>query len=135
VSVRRIDQGMAVAAAEVVPRVVDSELRTRYIQIQVMLHSAGLAATYAFIASKAKDGGKLGEAYGKVDRVLRDRLRALGVLTGDVASMSAADVLAALGGLGAAEYARASADAAAFAGWLSRLANALYLASEERDDA
>jgi CRISPR/Cas system CMR-associated protein Cmr5 small subunit len=132
VSVRRIDQGMALAAAEVVPRVVDPELRTRFTQIRVMLHSAGLAATYAFIASKAKDDGDLGAAYGKVEHVLRDRLRALGVLTGDVGGMSAKEVLTALGELGAADYARASADAAAFAAWLSRLANALHA---ERDDA
>src|ERR1035441_1031032 len=63
---------MATAAAEALPPEVGSELRTRYRQLRVMLHAAGLAATYAFIVSKAKDTDplagpgqqdKLGAAY------------------------------------------------------------------------
>lgn len=130
-SVRRVDLGMAAEAASVLPGEVDSELRTRFIQIRVMLHTAGLAATYAFIASKTKDGGTLGAAYGKVERVLRERLRDLGVLAGDISALSHGEVLTAIGGLDVARYARASADAEAFAGWLARLANALY---EGRDE-
>ena len=55
-TVHRVDQGMAVAAARSLPDNVDKELRTRYRQLRVMLHTAGLAATYAYIASKAGDG-------------------------------------------------------------------------------
>jgi CRISPR-associated protein Cmr5 len=66
--VRRVDQGMAAAAAQALPEEVDRELRTRYRQLRVMLHAAGLAATYAFIASKAKvaEEDAAGNAQGKL---------------------------------------------------------------------
>jgi CRISPR/Cas system CMR-associated protein Cmr5 small subunit len=130
VSVRRVDQAMAATAAELLPKTVDKELRTRYRQLRAMLHQAGLAATYAFVASKATGQGKLPDAYRLVAQGIQKRLAALGVLTQDPASATHRDVFEALGKAEAPDYARASAEVAALAGWLSRLADALYVPAE-----
>lgn len=130
-TVRRIDQGMARDAVGVLPVQVDKELRTRYKQLRVMLQSAGLAATYAFIASKAGDGGALERAYRDAALGIRRRLVERGLLTGDARAMTVRDVMGQLGEMEPVRYARASAEAAAFAGWLSRLADAAW---QERAD-
>lgn len=136
-SVRRIDQGMAAAAADVLPARVDRELRTRYKQLRIMLHTAGLAATYAYIASKSGDEGQggaaLARAYRDAARGIRVRLASQGLLTGDADTMRVAEVMRQLGEMDSVRYARASTEAAAFAGWLSRLADATHL--ERREDA
>lgn len=138
-TVTRVDQGMAVAAADALPPKVDRELRTRYKQLRVMLNSAGLAATYAFIASKSGSGdggdgeGTLARAYREAARGIRRQLAGQGLLTGDAGSMKVREVMKQLGAMDAVQYARASAEAAAFAGWLSRLADAAY--QERGEDA
>lgn len=129
-SVRRVDQEMAATAAELLPETVDKELRTRYRQLRAMLHQAGLAATYAFVASKATGRGKLPDAYRLVAQGIQKRLAALGVLTQDPDSATHRDVFEALGKAEAPDYARASAEVAALAGWLSRLADAVYVPAE-----
>lgn len=126
---RRVDQGMAAAAASVLPENVSPELRTRYRQLRVMLHTAGLAATYAFIAAKSGEGGALAEAYQSAGAGIRQRLSDAGLLTGDPRRMGARQVMDELGRMNAVQYARASAEAAALAGWLSRLADAAYQAA------
>lgn len=132
-SVRRIDQDMAAAAAAALPRQVTRDLRTRYRQLRVMLHTAGLAATYAFIAAKANgEAGQLADAYASAAHGIRARLVTLDLLSGDPARMSARDVLAKLGEMDGGKYARASAEAAALVGWLSRLADAV---TEKSDGA
>jgi CRISPR-associated protein Cmr5 len=125
--VQRIDQGMAVAAVNALPAKVDGELRTRYRQLRVMLHSAGLAASYAYIASKAgdPDDDGIAGAYGKVAEGLKKRLSALHLLRGDPDALSTPAIMRQLGELDPVDYARASAEAAALATWLSRLANAV----------
>jgi CRISPR/Cas system CMR-associated protein Cmr5 small subunit len=126
VSVRRIDQDMAAAAAGALPRHVTPDLRTRYRQLRVMLQTAGLAATYAFVAAKAAgETGSLARAYAEAERGIRDRLAAVQLLTGDPARLGPRQVLEQLGGMEGSDYARASAEAAALTGWLSRLADAL----------
>jgi CRISPR/Cas system CMR-associated protein Cmr5 small subunit len=126
VSVRRIDQDMAAAAAGALPRPVTPELRTRYRQLRVMLHTAGLAATYAFVAAKASgETGQLAQAYDQAGRGIRDRLAAVQLLAGDPARLEPRQVLEQLGSMEGSDYARASAEAAALTGWLSRLADAL----------
>ena len=127
-TVVRVDQGMAAAAVAALPPRVDKDLRTRYKQLRVMLHTAGLAATYAFIASKAGDTDSAGTsgAYRKVADGIRDRLAELNLLSGDARTLGVRDVLRQLGTMGPVPYARASAEATAFAGWLSRLADAAY---------
>ena len=131
---RRIDQGMAVAASRALPAKVDKELRTRYRQLRVMLHTAGLAATYAYIASKAKETGsdqdKLAKAYQETRSGIQVCLKAAGVLADDKATTR--DVLTRLGQMKPAEYARASAEVAAFMSWLSRLADAEWQESDKR---
>lgn len=125
-TVLRIDQGMAVAAARALPGnfEVDKELRARYRQLRAMLRGAGLAATYAYIVSKAKtgpDADKLARAYAAAEQAIRKRIFAGGALPG-----SAREVLTKLGEMNAVDYARASAEVSAFAGWLSRLADAAW---------
>lgn len=122
---QRVDQGMAARAARALPADgVDSELRARYRQLRVMLRGAGLAATYAYIASKADAGpraDRLGRAYAAAEQAIRERIFPIGDVAGD-----AREALARLGEMGPVEYARASAEAAAFTGWLSRLADAVW---------
>ena len=141
-TVRRVDQGMAAAAARALPDEVDRELRTRYRQLRAMLHTAGLAATYAFIASKARDAdedgtgngqGKLATAYRDAAAGIRARLSDLSLSPGDVRQMSVRDFMAELGGMDPVQYARAGAEASAFVGWLSRLADAAWQERDERD--
>ncbi|HET9975614.1 MAG TPA: type III-B CRISPR module-associated protein Cmr5 [Streptosporangiaceae bacterium] len=133
----RIDQGMAAAAAAALPGQVDKELRTRYRQLRVMLHTAGLAATYAFIASKAKDPDEGSGAADKARLAAAYQDAAKGIVSrlfpANAEHMSARDVLRELGCMDPVRYARASAEASAFAGWLSRLADAVY--QEGEDDA
>jgi CRISPR/Cas system CMR-associated protein Cmr5 small subunit len=126
---------MAAVAAEALPDDVDRELRTRYRQLRVMLHTAGLAATYAFIAAKAKDADgtgqgrpdKLAAAYQTAGEAIRKRLAARAMFPGGSEPRTAREVLAALGKMSQVEYARASAEAVALVGWLSRLADAVYV--------
>lgn len=124
-TVQRIDQKLAVAAADALPDPVTPDLKTRYRQLRIMLHSAGLAASYAFIASAANKAGSTAEAYGLVAEGLKKRLTDLRLLTGDPDSLTHVDVLRKLGALDPVQYARASAEAAALVSWLSRLANAV----------
>ncbi len=140
-TVHRVDQGMAVAAARSLPDNVDKELRTRYRQLRVMLHTAGLAATYAYIASKAGDGvdettpdsaDKLARAYRDAATGIRARLADLGVFSRDVRAMGVREFMTELGGMDSVRYAMASAEASAFVGWLSRLADAAWQDRDER---
>lgn len=123
---RRIDQDMAAAAAGMLPQPVTRELRTRYRQLRVMLHTAGLAATYAFVVAKARaESGLLAQAYGDAGRGIRNRLADIQLLSGDPAQLDARQVLEQFGSMDGSDYARASAEAAALTAWLSRLADAL----------
>jgi CRISPR/Cas system CMR-associated protein Cmr5 small subunit len=132
VTVRRVDQGMAEAAARLLPLPVTDAQRTRYRQLRMMLHSAGLAATYAFIAAKSGETGELASAYQKAGEGLRERLSGLGLLPADWRGLDAREVLAELGQMSAVQYARASAEAQALVSWLSRLADAMIQSGEAR---
>lgn len=138
-TVHRVDQGMAVAAARILPEEVGKELRTRYRQLRMMLHTAGLAATYAFIAARSKgldgendraDGDKLAQAYAAAAAGIREQLHETGLFAVDVRPMGVRQFLTALGGMDPVQYARASAEATAFVGWLSRLADATWQDSD-----
>lgn len=128
-SMRRVDQGMAKAAADQLPTEVTRELRTRYRQLRVMAHTAGLAATYAFIASKEGDGN-LGNAYRSVAEGIRKHLQSAGLLPDGAGGMPALEVLKILGDMDTVKYARASAEIVAFTGWLARLADAQHEAGQ-----
>jgi hypothetical protein len=126
VTVVRVDQDMAAAAAAILPPKVTKELRTRYRQLRVMLHHAGPAATYAFVAARSNTDDALAAAYRQVADGIKTRLGRLGLLDGDPAEASHRQVLDSLGKANPADYARASAEITQLAGWLSRLADAMY---------
>lgn len=123
---------MAADAADALQDTVDKELRTRYRQLRFMLHTAGLAATYAFIASKAGGGEDDGDsttlraAYRAAAEKIRVQLCGAGLLTGDPVQLDVREVMRQLGAMDPVHYARASAQAAAFTSWLSRLADASW---------
>ena len=119
-SARRVDQGMAAAAVGILPAEVTKEVRTRYRQLPVMVRAAGLAATYAFLVAKSDDK-ELGRAYRSVADGIRAHLDRRSLLTGVSDNLK---VVGALATLDAADYARASREIEALAGWLSRLADA-----------
>jgi CRISPR type III-B/RAMP module-associated protein Cmr5 len=121
---------MAGQAARLLRPPVSQELRTRYRQLPVMLRTAGLAATYAFVAAKANDKGDLAAAYREVARGIRTQLAARGLLPGDGTAVSDQQMLAKLAEMDLHDYARASAEVAALTRWLGRLADAVY---ERRD--
>ena len=131
-SVRRVDQDMAATAAGMLRPPGEltgadkKALRTRYRQLRIMLHTAGLAATYAFVASKAGGSGTLERAYAEAARGIRVRLADMNVLTGSAARMDAREVLRQLGEMDGMRYARASTEATSLVSWLSRLADACY---------
>jgi CRISPR/Cas system CMR-associated protein Cmr5 small subunit len=134
-SIRRVDQDMAAQAAGMLPRPVTKELRTRYRQLRVMLHTAGLAATYAFIVARAStDTGSrdLAQAYSQVAHGIRDRLT---LAPADARTSDPQQVLRHLGEMESADYARASAETAALLGWLSRLADACAPQDQRPADA
>ncbi len=127
---QRIDQNMAAAAVAALPPadgLGDPEkkaLRTTYRRLGAMLHNAGLAATYAFIAARSNaETGVLARAYQEAARGIRRRLSDVGLLSGD---LEPRQVLEALGEMDSVQYARASAEVAALTRWLSRLADATY---------
>jgi hypothetical protein len=122
----RVDQDMAVAAAAMLPQEVTKELRTRYRQLRAMLHHAGFAATYAFVAAKSNADDALSAAYRQVADGIKTRLGRLGILDGDPKAASHREVLDSLGRARPADYARAGAEITQLTGWLSRLADAMY---------
>jgi CRISPR type III-B/RAMP module-associated protein Cmr5 len=126
--VRRIDQTVARAAADLLPQTVSKELRTRYRTLNVMVRTAGLAATYAYVASKANDTGDLAAAYRMVCEGIRDHLERRGLKPATVSGDR--EMLEYLGGMDLHDYTRASAEVAALTRWLSRLADALYQRDE-----
>jgi CRISPR/Cas system CMR-associated protein Cmr5 small subunit len=116
---RRLDQGMAVAASRALPAVVDPDTLTRLRQLPVLLHTAGLAATLAFLDAKSGQGTPLEQAYQNTAAAITDRVAArLGIEPAPTPHA----MLATLGGLGAVDYQLASSEAQAFAGWLRRIA-------------
>ncbi|QSB16752.1 type III-B CRISPR module-associated protein Cmr5 [Natronosporangium hydrolyticum] len=126
--VRRVDQRMAAAAANMLQEKVSPELRTRYRQLPVQVRISGLAATYAYLLGKSKEN-ELGEAYKRVADGIRDHLITCSGLIDAADAATNEKLLRALADVDTSVYARASAEVQALAGWLSRLAEARYLAA------
>lgn len=122
---RRVDQAMALAAKDMLPEKIGKELRTRYRQLPVMLHTAGLAATYAFVLSK-KDNSELGPAYRKVADGIRKHIGDRALIGGRTHWGDDFELLEALAQANRSDYMRASAEIFALATWLSRLAEARF---------
>ncbi|MBN1173566.1 MAG: hypothetical protein JXA67_15455 [Micromonosporaceae bacterium] len=125
---RRVDQAMAEAAARMLPPTVTSRLRTRYRTLRVMCHSSGLAATYAYVASKAGGDDDLAEAYRMVRDGIGDGLVRIQVLQGQQHDPRV--VLKELGSMETVTYLSASTQITALLGWLARLADAVVKEDE-----
>ncbi|MEV0966620.1 type III-B CRISPR module-associated protein Cmr5 [Streptomyces sp. NPDC049910] len=134
---RRVDQSMAAAASAILADdVVDARLRTRYRQLPVMLHTAGLAATYAYVLSKSSGDDPLGRAYRRIADGIRRHIGRNALIAGVGEHSTDRQFLEAMGDCDRTEYARAAATVATLAGWLSRLAEARYrTALAEKADA
>ncbi|MFF7358478.1 type III-B CRISPR module-associated protein Cmr5 [Streptomyces filipinensis] len=134
---RRVDQSMAAAASAILADdAVDARLRTRYRQLPVMLHTAGLAATYAYVLSKSSGDDPLGRAYRRIADGIRQHIGRNALITGCGERSTDRQLLEAMGSCDWTEYARAAATVATLAGWLSRLAEARFrTAPAEKADA
>ncbi|SKA23189.1 CRISPR type III-B/RAMP module-associated protein Cmr5 [Marinactinospora thermotolerans DSM 45154] len=138
---RRIDQGMARDAADLLPRVTGDnakELRSRFRHLPIQLHSSGLAATYAFLAARSSSAStdRLADAYRDVAKQIRTQLAAKGLISDELTTESEPEVhramLTALGDMDWTAYARASREVGILFSWLRRLADAVYSGAETR---
>lgn len=137
-SVRRADQGAALAAARALPASISAAQRSRYRTLRVMCRTSGLAATYAFIAAKAGTatlgsaaedvetdigggGGEVAQSYRATLDQVTAHLRSVGLADNVEHPV---DVVAWLGALRVDEYTRASNAVSDLLTWLSRLAEA-----------
>lgn len=124
----RLDHGLARAAANALrDRIVDSELRTRMRGLPAMLQTSGLAATCAFLLSKAQNL-EPSDAYWLTAKTLLDEAgRAVGIDPHQDPRVTL-DILCQQTGL---RYITAETRAAMLALWLSRLAQAKAEAKDE----
>ncbi len=125
-SARRVDQAAAGIALRVLGEEVTSELRTRMRQLPMRLRGSGLAATYAFVLSKADpQGEQLARAYHRLAEQVASHVANQGLLSGTGRQMAPLRFLQALGEANVHDYARVSVEVEMLAVWLSRLAEAL----------
>jgi CRISPR/Cas system CMR-associated protein Cmr5 small subunit len=122
----RVDQGMARLAADMLYDVdISEELRTRYLQLPVMLRTSGLAATYAFLVAKSSDTSGIGRAHQKVADGIRTHLTGTPPPLVHMQGTTNLALVRALAELSdPVAYTRATAEVEALAGWLKRLAEA-----------
>lgn len=131
-SARRVDQAAAGIACRVLGKEVSSELRTRMRQLPMQLRGSGLAATYAFVLSKADaHGGKLEKAYYRLAERIASHVAERGLITETGRQMDPRQFLKALSEADVHDYARVSVEVETLAIWLSRLAEALCPESED----
>lgn len=123
---RRVDQAAAGIALRVLGEKVTAELRTRMRPLPMRLRGSGLAATYAFVLSKADpQGGQLARAYHRLAEQVASHVASQGLLSGTGRQMTPLRFLHALGEADVHDYARVSVEVEVLAVWLSRLAEAL----------
>ncbi|MGH3937596.1 MAG: type III-B CRISPR module-associated protein Cmr5 [Pseudonocardiaceae bacterium] len=124
----RVDHGLARAAADALrDRFIDPELRTRMRGLPAMLQTSGLAATCAFLLSKASP--ERTDAYWLTAKTLLDEAaQAVGI----VPSPDPNRTLDALSQADGQKYVVAETRAAMLALWLSRLAQAKVIAQGEK---
>ncbi|MFL1378497.1 MULTISPECIES: type III-B CRISPR module-associated protein Cmr5 [unclassified Nocardiopsis] len=131
----RVDQGMARTAAGLLPEATGDnarELRSRFRHLPVQLHGSGLAATYAFLAARSNSASseRLTQAYGAVAQQIRTHLAEKGLVPDTLAREEGPGahrtMLAVLGDMDRATYARAGREVAVLFSWLRRLADAVY---------
>jgi CRISPR type III-B/RAMP module-associated protein Cmr5 len=125
----RVDHGLARAAAGVLRnQVVDSELRTRLRGLPAMLQASGLAATCAFLLSKAKTPHRK-DPYWHTAKTLLDEAATEVGLTPDPDDPNR--TLDMLFRDTEQKYVMAETRAAMLALWLSRLAQAKTIAQRD----
>ncbi|MFV2194986.1 type III-B CRISPR module-associated protein Cmr5 [Nocardiopsis sp. LOL_012] len=129
---RRVDQSMAGVAHRILGDHVTPELRTRMRQLPMRLRGSGLAATYAFVLSKADArGNELEKAYHRLAERVAAHVADRGLLTGAGRRTDPQRFLAALADADVHDYARISVEVEALSVWLSRLAEALCAESDD----
>lgn len=122
----RVDHQLARAAVDVLRgQVVDAELRTRMRGLPALLQTSGLAATCAFLLSKAKppepEHNKPANAYWCTAKTLLDEAACAAGIEPDPQPQTTLDKLTQVTGQ---QYLMAETRAAMLALWLSRLAQA-----------
>ncbi|MDT0326988.1 type III-B CRISPR module-associated protein Cmr5 [Nocardiopsis lambiniae] len=127
-SVQRLDQELSGLALKILGRRVSKDLRTRMRQLPSRLRGGGLAATYAFVLSKAdpNPAKELGYAYHQLAVKIAEHVCHRRLLGGNGTVLPPKRFLEALSSATPAQYARACAEVDALATWLSRLADALH---------
>jgi CRISPR-associated protein Cmr5 len=128
----RVDHDLARAAANALRgQTVDPVLRTRLRGLPAMLQTSGLAATCAFLLSKAKDptAKEAPDAYRRTAKTLLDEAAQAAGLTPDDDPRITLDRLSQATDR---QYVIAETRAAMLALWLSRLGQAKAGAQEER---
>ncbi|MEU3142724.1 type III-B CRISPR module-associated protein Cmr5 [Nocardiopsis alba] len=134
-SVQRLDQELSGLALKILGERVSKDLRTRMRQLPSRLRGGGLAATYAFVLSKADPNPvkELGYAYHQLAMRIAEHVCHRRLLGGNGTVLPPKRFLEALSSATPAQYARASAEVDALATWLSRLADALYEPPKDAD--
>ncbi|MFE1100410.1 type III-B CRISPR module-associated protein Cmr5 [Nocardiopsis alba] len=130
--VSRVDQAAAGIAFRILGEQVNRELRTRMRQLPMRLRGSGLAATYAFVLSKADPrGDRLAQAYHRLAAHVAEQIADRQLLSGTSRKMTPHEFLRALSEADVHDYARVSVEVEILAVWLSRLAEALCEETEE----
>lgn len=125
----RVDHGLARAAANALrDQVVTDELRTRMRGLPAMLQTSGLAATCAFLLSKAKVHERT-DAYWLTAKTLLDEAASAAGIDPHPDPHVTLDALSQATGL---QYVLAETRAAMLALWLSRLTQAKAIAQGEK---
>jgi len=120
----RVDQLLAVTAAEVLAGEVTKELRTRMRGLPVMIHTSGLAATCAFLLARADKKHPDRDPYYRTAVALITQSAGAAGLTVDADPHAALTTIARADGH---RYRLAETRARELAMWLSRLAQARYV--------
>lgn len=123
--VDRLDHRLAAKAAEVVPVEVSDELRTRLAGLPAMIMTSGLAATGAFLLSRAES--RETSPYYTTATALLDDAATLAKIPIGADTKATLDNIARTSGH---QYLIAEARARMFASWLSRIANARHVKKE-----
>jgi hypothetical protein len=128
--VNRIDQGMAVRAAEILgTETIDQDLRRVLRGLPVMIRTNGLAMTCVFLLARSK---KTNDRYWKAaTALLADTASVVGVAS-DPRPVVMLDRIAQLDGQ---RYLLAENHGRLLAGWLARLADALYEETPQETNA
>lgn len=133
-------EGLAVAALTALPDPITKSLRTRCRTLRAMAHSSGLAATYAFISSKAeKVGSREAQDYAQIRESIDRRLLELNLLPQD--ANTPRQTMTGITEMDSGTYLRASDDIERLLAWMARLAEAYVssglpsLADDEVTDA